>query len=157
MAESTLGKTYAYELPYTIDDNYLFKYNGPQELERLYRLRVLAQHAIEKVVKTYELSTDIRIWPHHFDTGGFASLSNTKFHIGFGLAIPGSLCDDHYFYLSAYSNNKMVATEGFKKLDQGTWIDDGFKGGILSAKEVSESEAMVFFKAAVSQLQHLND
>ncbi len=160
-SKETLGKSYVYhlhyDLPYAIDSNYTFKLTNANGLKRLRDLRTLAQNALQKVRAAFDLATEIRIWPHHFDTGGYAALPNTEIYIGFGMAIPDTVFNDHYFYLSAYHNNKMLSTSGFKKLDQGSWVDDGFKGAILSAKETTESEIIDFFKAAVFQLQNLEN
>ena len=154
-AKKDLGKAYIYdlhyELPYTIDDNYKFKLKDPKDLERLSDLRVLAQLGLEAVAEEYQLGTDIRIWPHHFDTGGFAALPDTNLSLGFGLAIPDSLCNSHYFYLSAYHNNTMVSTAGFSSLQHGAWLNTGFKGAILASDGMSEKSVFSFFKEAIKQ------
>jgi len=157
-AKEILGLAYTfdlhYELPYTINDAYQFADKDQKELKRLADLRTLAQHSLETIVKEHKLVTDIRIWPHHFDTGGYAALPNTALHVGFGLAIPDSVCDDHYFYLSAYQDNGMVSTTGFKKLSRGTWVDGSFKGAILSAKDLNETAVIGFYNESIASFTH---
>lgn len=150
-----LGKPYTYDLhydlPYTITDDYRFEYNDFNDLERLLGLRVLAQQALETVAKTFQLDSPIRIWPHHFDTGGYAALPETPLYLGFGLAIPDTLCDSHYFYLSAYQNNTMVSTTNFAGLQFGSWLNSGFKGAILAANGCSEKNVFSFYQEAINQ------
>ncbi len=153
-AKKDLGKPYTYdlhyELPYPISDDFLFKNNDPKDLERLAELRVLAQQSLEHLVKAYQLDSPIRIWPHHFDTGGYAALPNSNLHLGFGLAIPDSLCNSHYFYLSAYQNNAMVSTNGFVTMRQGTWLNKGFQGAILNAENTVNETVVSFYEEAIA-------
>ena len=153
-AKEDLGQAYTYdlhyELPYPISDDYLFQKKGTEDLARLSQLRILAQQSLEQLTQIYQLDSPIRIWPHHFDTGGYALLPNTGLHLGFGLAIPDSLCPSHYFYLSAYQNNSMVSTNGFTALQKGTWLNEGFKGAILDTGNVVSEAVISFYKEAIA-------
>ena len=150
-----LGKKYSYdlhyELPYVIDDNYTYKIENKEELDHLCNLRILATHTFESFVENNQLDTEIRIWPHHFDTGGYAQVGTTDMYIGFGLAIPDSVCKHHYFYIVGYKNNTAMETGNFENLSHGTWLNSNFKGAILPAIDLKETETIQFFQEALKQ------
>lgn len=143
-----------YDLPYSIEDIPMFKLTDLSELEHLRHIRVLAQKTIEHMVASNHLDSPIRIWPHHFDTGAYAPLETTPgISIGIGMAIPDSVSDTHYFYISGYNEEGAILPSSMEKLDQGKWLDQDFKGAILSATNLSVSEAIQFFKEAIGQYE----
>lgn len=141
-----------YDLPYEkITDGFVFQKPSEEELTRLLGLRNIAQNASEAIVKELNLDTDIRIWPHHFDTGGFVVLDAAKnISVGFGMAIPDSVVDDFYLYTSGYINHDGIDTASFEKLTSGTWRNEGFKGAVLPMKNTDEVRVIAFFKEAIS-------
>lgn len=152
-ASSKLNKTYSYDLhydlPYTIDDNFIFTSPNPEELVQLVQLRTLSQNALMSFLQKENLESDIRIWPHHFDTGAFVVLDDgSGKSIGMGLAIPDSMIDEHYFYISGYHGHDGIDTSAFENLTQGEWKNDGFKGGVLRASDINENLAAQFFGEA---------
>ena len=138
-----------YELPYGIDADYTFSRNSELlELER--KLRSLAQKIIQTVLSEFEMESEIRIWPHHFDTGALAVVpENPGISIGLGLAIPDSLVDQHYFYISGNRGHETIDPSQYKSLSEGKWITDGFNGGVLAAGNVDEEKATQFFQEAI--------
>ncbi|WP_420321770.1 hypothetical protein [Flagellimonas sp.] len=152
---SKLNKPYTYnlhyDLPYSIGDDFKFESPKPEELQRLLHLRTRSQNALKSFLQKESLESDIRIWPHHFDTGAFSVLNDgSGKSIGLGLAIPDSLVDEHYFYIGGYHEHGSIDTSAFKTLTHGEWKNDGFKGGILRASDASESKAVLFFQEALS-------
>ena len=152
VSETFLGKKYSYDfhydLPYEIADDFIFKLLDSNKLNELVELRVLTQLTLEQVLKDHNSTSDIRVWPHHFDSGAYVSLDeNTA--IGFGLAIPDTLCAEHYFYISGYKGHDALATEGFSPLSNGEWKNKGFKGAILPAASIDKQKAVLFFKEAI--------
>ncbi|WP_109433846.1 hypothetical protein [Aquimarina sp. AU119] len=141
-----------YELPYpTITNDFTFKLTNVSRLRELTGFRVLAQLTLETFLENQQLQSDIRIWPHHFDIGAFASLKDkTGFAIGIGLAIPDTMIDDYYFYISAYKGHDGVNTLGLKTLTHGEWRNDGFKGAILPITGVDEITVSTFFDEAIN-------
>nr|WP_299174672.1 hypothetical protein [uncultured Allomuricauda sp.] len=148
-----LARPYAYdlhyELPYTIDANFRFTSPNPEELEQLVQLRIISQTALKSFLQKENLESDIRIWPHHFDTGAFVVLDDgSGKSIGMGLAIPDSMIGEHYFYISGYIGHDGMDTSAFENLSQGEWKNDGFKGGVLRASNINENMAAEFFGEA---------
>lgn len=159
--DSIMDKSYVYELHYDlpyekITLDFTFLKPGQEELNRLLRLRIIAQNAIEKVIHDMNLDTSIRVWPHHFDTGGFVVLNSTNnTSVGFGMAIPDTMVDDFYLYTSGYEGHDGIDTSTFDQLMHGNWINEGFKGAVLPMKNVDEAQAVTFFKESISMYKAL--
>ncbi len=140
-----------YDLPYEkINDDFTFRKPFQDELNSLLELRRIAQDALEKVVNIMDLDTTIRIWPHHFDVGGFVVLggeNNTS--VGFGMAIPDTMIDDFYLYTSGYIGHEGIETKSFEGISLGEWRNEGFKGAVLPMKNIDEAKAVTFFEEAI--------
>ncbi len=140
-----------YDLPYAaITNDFTFKLHDVGRLCELTNFRILAQLTLEAFLENQQLNSDIRVWPHHFDIGAFASLKNkAELSVGIGLAIPDTMIDDYYFYISAYKGHDGMSTAGFKSLTHGKWYNDGFKGAVLPVTGIDEITASTFFEEAL--------
>ena len=158
-AKTALAKEYGYnlhyELPYPIDDSYTYHLNDASALKELMHLRILTQLSLEKINQTHGFDASIRIWPHHFDTGIYTALPDTDNSVGLGLAIPDSVCDEHYLYVSGYNNEGQIVPTKLKELTKGSWSSEGYLGSVLPATDLSESEAVMFFNEAIEQFKTL--
>ncbi|MDH7447766.1 hypothetical protein [Aquimarina sp. 2201CG14-23] len=141
-----------YDLPYDpITNDFVFRKPSDDVLQELLEQRILAQHVLEKTISSSSLTSDIRIWPHHFDIGAFSSLKNKEgVAIGLGMAIPDTIHNDYYFYISGYKGHDGIDTTGFNKLTLGSWSNEGFKGATLPIKGVTEEQGVTFFKEALA-------
>ncbi len=141
-----------YELPYDpITDDFTFKLHNVNRLRELTNFRILAQLALETFLENQQLKSDIRTWPHHFDTGAFVALEdNTGLTIGLGLAIPDTMVNDYYFYLSAYKGHDGLDTAGLSPLTNGKWYNEGFKGAVLPVTGIDEITAATFLEEALA-------
>ncbi|PKV52886.1 hypothetical protein ATE84_5017 [Aquimarina sp. MAR_2010_214] len=138
-----------YELPYTITDDYIYTLKDPDRLRELVAFRKLSKSAIQEFLQNNLLNSEIRIWPHHFDTGAFASLEDESgLAIGLGLAIPDTMCNDYYFYISGYQSHDSLDTSDFKPLTTGKWYNEGFKGAVLPISGVNKTTIIAFFEEA---------
>lgn len=146
-----------YDLPYEkITADFTFHKPPEQELKSLLESREIAQNAMEATREDLNLETDIRIWPHHFDTGGFIVLDAiNSTSVGFGMAIPDTVVDDLYLYVSGYKGHDGMDTASFKKLSFGSWRNEGFKGATLPMQNMDETKAIAFFKEAISTYKML--
>jgi len=157
-SKAHLNKTYNYEfhydLPYAINHSFTFELLDSDQLDALKNLRVLAQLALEKIDRIYGLDASIRVWPHHFDTGIYSALPNSDITIGLGLAIPDTISNKHYLYISGYKNGGKIETSQLPKLEFGEWKSGDFIGAILKADTIVESEGVAFFEAAITQLKN---
>ncbi|MBO0322667.1 hypothetical protein J0X14_10195 [Muricauda sp. CAU 1633] len=155
MAQGTnFSKPYEYQLhyglPYAMDELKTYYWHSKDEVEELVRLRTLAQNVLSTFLQEEALESEIRVWPHHFDTGAFAHLHDgSGKSIGLGLAIPDNMVDDFYFYISGYRGNTSLRTWAFPPLSHGKWHNNGFKGAILPASNVTEEIGLQFFREAL--------
>lgn len=147
-----LEKPYRFDLHYDLPfewDNFAFQLGDPKEVEHLTHLRILADDTLDAFLKAEKLQSDIRVWPHHFDTGAFVVLNDgSGKSIGMGMAIPDSLVNDHYFYISGYLGHDGLDTSSFNKLTSGEWKNEGFKGAILSVNNLTKKNAVQFLQEA---------
>ncbi|WP_179348494.1 hypothetical protein [Winogradskyella pacifica] len=157
-SKAHLNKTYHYafhyDLPYAIDNSFTFELLDSDQLNTLKNLRVLAQSVLEKIDQHYDLNTSIRVWPHHFDSGIYNALPGSDITIGLGLAIPDAISNKHYLYISGYKNGGTIDTLQLPKLPSGEWKSDDFKGAVLNADTIVESEGVAFFEEAISVLKN---
>ena len=119
--------------------------------------RHLANEACAMVMGHLQAPGEIRIWPHHFDTGIYIT-PNEKIGIGFGLAMEDPMAGSPYFYVSGYATSGEISYATVNELDIGRWeIDSAWKGAIvplsdikyLSASEQRKS-IMAFSKTVLS-------
>ena len=152
-SKTFLNKEYQYalhyELPYTIEDSFEFELSSKKELNTLIELRSLVQKSLEEINETLQLNTSIRIWPHHFDTGIYTPLPNSSNAVGQGLAIPDSVCDEHYLYASGYNENGQIGTSQFNDLSKGYWSSKGFIGAVLPISDITKTDAVEFFNTTI--------
>ncbi len=139
-----------YELPYpTIMDDYTYSIENPERLEELIQNRTRVNHALINTLVANGLSSDVRIWPHHFDSGGFV-MANDVLGIGLGMAVPDTMIPDFYLYVSGYHGHDFVETASFKPLKVGRVYSDGWKGIALPVQGLSEDSMLSFFNEAIS-------
>ncbi|MBP2831571.1 hypothetical protein J8281_05160 [Aquimarina sp. U1-2] len=145
-----------YQLPYpSIDDDYEFQLESVDQLHRLAEHRVLAQQTLQAFLEQQQLTSKIRIWPHHFDTSAYAQLKNSpEFSIGLGLAIPDAYCNDYYFYLNGYQRGNKIATSSFNSISKGKWLPASFEGAVLPITGVAQDDGIAFFNEALKVYQH---
>lgn len=136
-----MNKPFRYEIPV-----YSFlheKINKPdsQSLESWMLVRGLANQANRLLLGYLQQEAEIRIWPHHFDTGLYVE-ANSQVGIGFGLAMADSMVDEPYFYLAGYAlKNKVWNWEKVTELVEGEWIiSEGWKGAVLPITKVNHEK-----------------
>ncbi len=99
--------------------------------------RALANYASLDLLGMLQATSEIRIWPHHFDTGIYAELNN-NLAVGFGLAMEDSMVGNPYFYFSGYGlNGQVINYRDVSKLSTGQWFVDGdWKGAVLPLPDI---------------------
>jgi hypothetical protein len=99
--------------------------------------RNLANELSAKVLAALKLESEIRIWPHHFDTGIYVKLEN-NIGLGFGLAMEDSMAGAPYFYMSGYREHGPLEYNNLPKLSSGRWeIGEHWQGAILPLTNLS--------------------
>ena len=102
-------------------------------------LRDLANMACQYMLGFLQAKAEIRIWPHHFDTGFYAPLAKNV-GIGFGLAMEDAVAGEPYFYMAGYSNGEPIEYGHLPELKQGRWeVSEKWKGALLPVTEIDIS------------------
>jgi hypothetical protein len=110
-------------------------------MEEWKHYRHLVNEACAMVMGHLQVSGEIRIWPHHFDTGIYIT-PNEKIGIGFGLAMEDPMAGSPYFYVSGYPINSEISFTDLNELDTGRWEVDGpWKGAIVPLSEIKDLSA----------------
>ncbi len=153
--EQGLVKEYSYslhyELPYeAITDGYRYTLEDREQLDRLVQIRSQVNNALFAALQQNGLQSDVRIWPHHFDSGGFA-MANDILGIGLGMAVPDTMINDFYLYVSGYHGHNFVDTAAFGPLQNGTVYSEGWKGIALAVHDLDETQMVSFFNEAISR------
>lgn len=134
------------ELHYKIPEDYFGSHvlssPGMEGLSDWKYARKLANQACEYALQIIGTGAEIRIWPHHFDTGTYA-LAKNRIGIGVGLAMEDQLAGAPYFYVSGYpTNGKPVEYTKFPGLEFGRWeTEKDWKGAILVLKDIDMENA----------------
>jgi hypothetical protein len=121
---------------------------------------------INELAKLFNDVEPVRIWPHHFDTGTFATIARNEKGassktIGLGWAIPDSMVSEPYFYLSFWSENPINIENELEKLPAGKWMMPGWNGAVLGVSEIIQKETAEeqyslvkeFFEVGIDTLQ----
>ncbi|MDT8392916.1 MAG: hypothetical protein RQ761_03670 [Bacteroidales bacterium] len=125
--------------------------------------RQLANEVCHALPGYLQVEGEVRIWPHHFDTGIYAQLTD-NLSIGFGLAMKDDMAGNAYFYLSAYKSSGSINYVDLPELSRGQWETGAWKGAILRLDEIPVDSieqagkiVINFFKGAVRWLLNQNN
>lgn len=147
--EKTYSYAMHYDLPYKkILDTTRFELTNQNDLNQLIKNRDLAQHVISSILKSSNFKSSIRIWPHHFDTGTYVNV-NDQLSIGIGMAIPDSLINDFYFYVSGYRGGDAIKIKSDINLTHGNYYHENWQGFALPLQGIDEAIASDFCQLAI--------
>jgi len=154
---STINKTYQYQfhydLPYSsVENEDIFNAGDAKEVNEIIGNLDLAQKEFKEFLAASELESDLRVWPHHFDLGGFVLLQNGT-GLGFGLGIPDSVSDTPYIYVSGYKGHDPVSTDSFTELSIGNWQSGSWNGAVLPSIEFSDGAVYSFLQQAYKSFE----
>ena len=119
--------------------------------------RSMANTACNDLLGLSQKKGEIRIWPHHFDTGIHIEPS-VRMGIGFGLAMKDNMVGSPYFYFSGYPKAGEINYEDAPTSDHWVWyINKYWKGCTLSLNtlkgfpEVDRNDIIFNFQSTVYQ------
>ena len=133
-----------YEIPsHPLDKDAIFSIKNENDFIEATNYRHNAKIILNKIAQQFEQEEPISIRPHHFDTGAFFAIGKnekgeTTQTIGIGLAIPDSMIDEPYYYLSFWSDNPIKGIEKLDALDAGKWMMPDWNGAVLKQSEILE-------------------
>lgn len=108
---------------------------SPGGMQQWFVFRELANRSCQAMLGYLQAESEIRIWPHHFDTGIYAMVT-TDLGLGFGLAMEDAMVGSPYFYLSGYNQRRPFSYENLSRLTKGRWITGEHWNGAVLALEV---------------------
>ena len=99
--------------------------------------RQLANRLSFLVLGDVQIVGDVRLWPHHFDTGTYVEIGD-KLGLSFGLAMKDEMVNAPYFYMSGRAIHGKLKYEQLPELEGGQWIlNDNWKGSVLPLTELT--------------------
>ncbi len=160
-------------LHYDIPDHELiheatFKHIEARNIEEQSRYRHNARFILKQLKADYPRAEEIRIWPHHFDTGSFIPVAmddqgEVTRSMGIGWAIPDGMVNEPYFYLSIWSKDPLEFPKNMPSLPSGSWMNPVWNGGILRLSEILKYDSpgdqyntvWSFYKTGIGILEKL--
>lgn len=118
-----------------------------EEIMLWMQYRHLANEVCILMLNYLKTEAEVRIWPHHFDTGIYFEASS-KTAISFGWAMADLMVPDAYFYFSVYGlNNHQVDYNSVNTLSTGKWmITKNWKGAVLTLQDSKLDNCLTFIK-----------
>ncbi|MFT5618895.1 MAG: hypothetical protein ACI85I_002130 [Arenicella sp.] len=143
--EGSYNYSLHYDIPYnSLGNDFRYELVSKSEMHRLAGLLSVAQNQFQIFLQNEKLDSEIRVWPHHFDLGIYTEADSSKnLFVGAGLAVPDSLVDDLYYYISGYKDGESMAVSSFLALSQGKWADN-WDGGVMASTGKSGNEISTF-------------
>ena len=143
-----------YDIPYSSTvSTFRFELISHQEVQKVASYLTLAQKQFSLFLQQENLNSEVRVWPHHFDLGAYATISDYKNRsLGIGLAIPDSLVADFYIYVSGWENGKAIPVKGFTNLTYGKWHAN-WAGAVMPISEASEETILPYLKEALTHFK----
>ena len=115
-------------------------------LKHTARYRHNANLVLQKYATRFEHSSEVLIWPHHFDSATYIPLrfnedNEEVYSIGLGFAIPDITVDEPYFYINMWSANEPIIITAPEKLKgQGEWVKEGWQGAYLRLSNIIDKD-----------------
>jgi hypothetical protein len=105
--------------------------------------RSIANQVCNDLLGLAQTPGEIRIWPHHFDTGIYFE-PNHKIGIGFGFAMEDSMVGAPYFYISGYPKDRTINYQNTPTSENWKWeVSENWKGCVLplpKLKDLAEND-----------------
>lgn len=120
---------------------------------------------LESIIKNHKDAAPVRVWPHHFDTGTFFPISHNisgemTRSIGLGMAIPDTMVNEPYFYLSFWSADSTENINTVEAPEFGEWKTPDWKGAVLQLSKLLDKNSsdaqfetvLSFFRSGINIL-----
>jgi len=102
------------------------------------QFRLLANEACALLLGYAQSQVEIRIWPHHFDTGIYTDIK-PNIGLGLGLAMEDEIVGAPYFYMSGYPKNGTIDYVALPEGSGWEWkISEEWNGAVLSIDELRD-------------------
>lgn len=157
-----------YEIPVlNLDNSGPFQLNAKGGFAENEKYRYNAHLVLTRVALQNKNASEIRIWPHHFDTGGLIPIAydeknNMTRSIGIGFAIPDSMVEEPYFYISHWLADPEKNLHNLEPFSgKGVWKMPDWQGAVLplsslldlTTAESQEKEVQTFFEEGIIEIK----
>jgi hypothetical protein len=119
--------------------------------------RSIANQVCNDLLGLAQTPGEIRIWPHHFDTGIYFE-PNKKIGIGFGFAMEDSMVGAPYLYISGYPKDRTIIYQNAPTSENWQWeISENWKGCVLplpKLKDLAENDRNTVIADYLSATYH---
>lgn len=149
------------ELHYKIESHPLalaedFKIDDIDDFIENASIRNNTEMILHDISKQLNLNTEIKVWPHHFDTGAFIPMSTDekgelKKSMGLGFAIPDTMIKEPYFYISFWADHDIPVLKKLQDMKTGQWMMPQWNGAVLRYSDIIKATS------AVEQYQIVKD
>ncbi len=143
-----------YEIPVYSFLKEPFEHFATKSRENWEYYREIANRACSELLGYLQVDGEIRIWPHHFDTGIYAE-PNINTGLGFGVAMEDEMVGFPYFYFSGYRlNGNGFDYKNVTDLAIGKWmISKNWNGAVLPLSDLKKEG----FKTIPTFLKEVSD
>jgi hypothetical protein len=125
-----------YEIPQYFQSGQTVKAPEKRQVDLWCYVRGLANIACGEFLTFLQGESEIRIWPHHFDTGVYVQVLPSA-GLGFGFAMKDNLLNEPYFYFAGYFSED-IAYRDLPELSTGRWIiEEHWKGAGIPMSALS--------------------
>lgn len=144
---TSLSQDLHYEMPdYEFTDESIFSFDDNDVFEQNALYRHNAEVILKDIVSGLKKETEINVWPHHFDTGSLVPLKYDdkgalSQYFGIGFAIPDTMIDEAYFYLSFWSSEAIIELETPPALPYGIWMMPIWDGAVLRLSDILRTDS----------------
>lgn len=135
-----------YEIPtHSLDKGAVFSLKNESSFIENTNYRHNAELVLQEIAKPFEQAEAVKIWPHHFDTGSFIPVAKNEKgelsqSIGMGWAMPDTMVDEPYYYLSFWSEKPMDNSDNLAALPAGQWMMPNWNGAVLKQSEIMQQK-----------------
>jgi len=153
-----------YDVPvHETDEGAPFRLFDQSVFDEATRVRENAERVLHIFRRRFDTASELRVWPHHFDSGSYIPVSFDEagsaiksFSIGY--AIPDGTVDEPYFYVTTWSAKSDNEYVDLPQLSSGEWLLSPFQGAILRLSEIesaahAESQARMVFSFLESAIE----
>lgn len=146
LSSSRFNRQLHYSIPdYPLLNKPLKKLTADQ-LDSWALYRQMGNEACYRLLGMFQINGEVRIWPHHFDTGIYFE-PDQKMGLGFGLSMKDTLVGEPYLYITAYPlEGQTLDLSNPATLKFGRWINSTeWKGAVLALKSIKEQKFLNTF------------
>lgn len=135
-----------YEIPeHLLDKGAVFSLKNKSAFIENTNYRHNAELVISEIAKPFEKAEAVKIWPHHFDTDSFIPVAQNEKgelsqSIGLGWAMPDTMVEEPYYYLSFWSEKPIDGSDALPALKAGQWMMPNWNGAVLKQSEIMQKK-----------------